>query len=108
MKLPILVAATGLMLLGTGVAQAHPGYQRHHHGVVHRPVVVRAAPVQHALYHLTDVRVSRLPAGSVTVVSAGLTLHRHGKVYYVRDGADYVVVKPRFEADSVRILARID
>ncbi|MCG8415029.1 MAG: DUF6515 family protein [Pseudomonadales bacterium] len=98
MKRVTIAASLGLIMsLAFTTAEAHPrnyAHGHHNHVVVQRGVVVRPAPVANLVARTVGAVFDTLPANHVRVVHAGRTYYLHDGVYYARQGARYVVVKP--------------
>ena len=98
MKRLMVTASLGLMVtMGFDAAEAHPrvyAHSHHKHVVVKQDVVVRPAPVANLVARTIGSAFNTIPANHVRVVHSGRTYYVHDGVYYVREGARYVVVKP--------------
>ena len=102
MRRLIIVASIGLLAsVSMSGAQAHPRHNlhsHHSHVVVKKEVVVKPAPVRNLVARTVARTVGTvfdtLPANHVRVVHAGRTYFLHDGIYYARQGARYVVVKP--------------
>lgn len=96
MKLIPLATTFGLVfLVGLSSAQARPHtYLSHKRVVVEHKAVVKPAPIRALVRHLTDVRLTVLPANHVRTIHAGATYYYHDGIYYLQEPQGYVVVKP--------------
>ncbi len=98
MKRVTIAASLGLIMsLAISSAEAHPriySHTSHSRVVVQRDIVVRPAPAANLVARTIGAVFNTLPANHVRVVHAGRTYYVHDGIYYARQGARYVVVRP--------------
>ena len=101
---------SAIFLVGSTTAQARPHI---HHSVRHvtkvhsHRVIVNPAPRAVVVKSVSRTRVRALPIGHVRIVYAGSTYYHHNGLYYVREGADFVVITPSQGLRDVVIVKRV-